>query len=273
MTEETMKLIDELRSGFDPSEPTRELARLEDLCASAADRIQTLAETNDAMEDAVKDATDLVGNIIASFENDPFKVLNKINVNEHVEKKNGLSYLSWAWAWQELMSLYPDSYTEINRPENGFPYWTDGKTCWVDVSVILVWFDGKTTQQRTRSEVFPVMDYKNNSVPLDKITSFQVNTALQRAWTKCIARHGLGFYIYAGEDLPKDEAEAKRIEESAPCTEEQMQKVKSLFTEEELGKMLKRMKKKNLSDVTKKEAQTMIDARDNSLVNAKVESF
>lgn len=260
MTEELRKFILELEGGYDadPSEAKRELERMADLCNKAAEHITLADESYQKLEEAVK-----------YFNDDPFRVLNKININGHTEKKNGLTYLSWAWAWQMLMELYPDSYTEINRPESGLPYWTDGKTCWVDVSVTIVWDGGS----RTRSEVFPIMDYKNNAIPLEKLTSFNVNTALQRAWTKCIARHGLGFYIYAGEDLPKEEAEAKRAEAESPCTEEQLQKVLSLYTEEEMVKMLKRLKKSNPSEISKSEAQKMIDKRDLSMVQAQIESF
>ena len=258
MNEKDKELISELENGYDPAEPTRELERLANLCEEAAMRIQLLSDTNTAYEEAFK-----------AQEADPFKVLNRINVNQHIEKKNNLSYLSWAWAWQTLMELYPDSYTEINRPENGLPYWTDFRTAWVDVSVTVVWEGG----ERTRSEVFPIMDYKNNSIPVEKLTSFNVNTALQRAWTKCIARHGLGFYIYQGEDLPFEEAEAKRAEAEAPCTDEQLEKVLALYTAEEMAKMLKRLKKSNPSDLTKEQAEKMIAKRDMSLVAEQVNPF
>jgi len=258
MNEKDKELISELENGYDPAEPTRELERLANLCEEAAMRIQLLSDTNTAYEEAFK-----------AQEADPFKVLNRINVNQHIEKKNNLSYLSWAWAWQTLMELYPDSYTEINRPENGLPYWTDGRTAWVDVSVTVVWENG----ERTRSEVFPIMDYKNNSIPLEKLTSFNVNTALQRAWTKCIARHGLGFYIYQGEDLPFEEAEAKRAEAEAPCTDEQIAKVKELYTADEITKMLKGLKKSYLSEITKEQAEKMIAKRDISLVAEQVNPF
>lgn len=258
MNERDEQLIAELENGYDPAEPARELERLANLCEEAAMRIQLLSDTNTAYEEAFK-----------AQEADPFKVLNRINVNQHIEKKNNLSYLSWAWAWSMLAELYPDSYTTINRPENGFPYWTDGKTCWVDVAVTIVWEGG----ERTRSEVFPIMDYKNNSIPVEKLTSFNVNTALQRAWTKCIARHGLGFYIYQGEDLPFEEAEAKRAEAEAPCTDEQLEKVLSLYNEDEIKKMLKRLKKANPAEFTKEQAEKMIAKRDMSLVAEQVNPF
>lgn len=271
MTEEVIQLCKELQSGFeaDPSEAKRELERMDYLCNRAAERIAIMDEVNNKLESECEYLRD-----------DPFKVLNRINVNEHVEKKavknnktgevKYLSYLSWAWAWQMLMTLYPESYTEINRPETGYPYWTDGKTCWVDVSVAIVWKDGSYTRTRRRSEIFPVMGWSNTSIPVDKVTSFDVNTALQRAWTKCIARHGLGFYIYAGEDLPEEEAEAKKAE---ACTDEQLEKVFSLYNEKEIARMLKRLKKSNPAELTKEEAQTMIDKRDLSLVSEQVESF
>lgn len=262
MTEEEKNLIANLEGGYDPAEPKRELERLSELCVAAAGQLQWYKNLCDSYEQELN-----------KEQEDPFRVLNRINVNEHIEKKNGLSYLSWAWAWDQLLSHYPDSYTDINRPETGYPYWTDGRTAWVDVSVTIRWHDGDSFRERTRSEIFPIMDYKNNSIPIDKLTSFNVNTALQRAWTKCIARHGLGFYIYAGEDLPKEEAEAKKAEAEAPCTEEQLEKVLSLYSEDEMAKMLKRLKKSNPSELTKEQAEKMILKRDMSMVTAKVESF
>ena len=266
MIEEMRKFVRELEDGYSENtfDQKDELKRLDKLCRKSAEIITQYDESYEKVREHVK-----------YFDEDPFRVLNRININGHIEHKNGLTYLSWAWAWQMLMELYPDSYTEINRPETGLPYWTDGKTCWVDVSVTLVWDDGYSIEpkKRTRSEVFPIMDYKNNSIPLEKLTSFNVNTALQRAWTKCIARHGLGFYIYAGSDLPKEEADAKKAEAEAPCTDEQLHKVLSLYTEDEMKKMLKRLKKSNPSDLTKEQAQKMIDKRDLSLVQAQVESF
>ena len=199
-----------------------------------------------------------------------FEVLNKINVTGHPEKKNGLTYLSWAWAWDTLMSLYPESYTSIHRPmETDFPYWTDGNTCWVDVGVTVVW----NNNERTRTEVFPIMDYKNKSIPADKVTSFDVNTALQRAWTKCIARHGLGFYIYAGQDLPNEEAEERKAKETSPMTAEQAEKVTALYTDDEIKTMLKRLKKATLTEVTQAQAEKMIAKRDRALVNDQTETF
>lgn len=126
-----------------------------------------------------------------------FETLNAINVNNHVEKKNGLSYLSWAWAWAEVKKAFPDAQYTIYENTNGWCYHTDGKTGWVKTGV--------TIANQEYIEYLPIMDFKNKSIPVDNITSFDVNKAIQRSLTKALARHGLGLYIYAGEDLPEDE--------------------------------------------------------------------
>ena len=129
--------------------------------------------------------------------------LLKINVNEHTEKKNGLTYLSWAWAWQEALKADPtasfevktfmrDQYTEL-------PYMDVNGTGMVWVTV--------TMFKQSRTCMLPVMDHRNK--PIMNPDAFQVNTAIMRCMTKALALHGLGSYIYAGDDLPaSDEKEA-----------------------------------------------------------------
>lgn len=126
-----------------------------------------------------------------------FKQLNSINCNDKTEKKNGLTYLAWAYAWGEVKKLFPDSTYTIYENANGWFYHTDGNTCWVKTGV--------TINGIEHIEYLPVMDYKNRSIPVDQVTSFDVNKAIQRSLTKAVARHGLGLYIYAGEDLPEDD--------------------------------------------------------------------
>ena len=137
-----------------------------------------------------------------------FLELNKINVNDKVEKKNGLTYLSWAYAWAEVKKLYPDSNYKVYETLEGVNYFTDGRTGWVKTGVIVNGIE--------HIEYLPIMDYKNKSIPLEQITSFDVNKTIQRSLTKAVARHGLGLYIYAGEDLPEDatkeNAENKGVE-------------------------------------------------------------
>jgi hypothetical protein len=137
-----------------------------------------------------------------------FEILNAVDVSKKQEKKNGLTYLSWAWAWGEVKKRHPEaSYIvyETTNPQGYIcNYFTDGRYCWVKVGV--------TINGIEHIEQLPVMDYKNKSIPLDQVNSFDVNKTIQRALTKGIARHGLGLYIYAGEDLPESDEEEQQNE-------------------------------------------------------------
>lgn len=145
-----------------------------------------------------------------------FETLNSINVNGNVEKKNGLAYLSWAWAWAEVMKKYPNAIYKVYTRDmiidslgnvSEVNYFTDGKTAWCKCGVEI---EGKEI-----IEMLPIMDYKNKAIPIDQVEAMAVNKTIQRCLTKAIARHGLGLYIYAGEDLPESEQEvesAKRKE-------------------------------------------------------------
>lgn len=139
-----------------------------------------------------------------------FLELNKINVNDKTEKKNGLTYLSWAWAWGEVKKLHPDAAYTIYENADGWLYHTDGRTCWVKTGV--------TVNGIEHIEYLPVMDFKNKSIPFEQVTSFDVNKAIQRSLTKAVARHGLGLYIYAGEDLPEEEKEPEPACFCEDCT-------------------------------------------------------
>lgn len=134
-----------------------------------------------------------------------FATLSAININDKTEKKGKLTYLSWAWAWGKLKENYPLATSTIYERETEYGpvnYFTDGKYCWVKTGV--------TIEGLEHIEELPVMDNYNHSIPLEKITSFDINTAIQRSLTKAIARHGLGLYIFAGEDLPEVEQEEKK---------------------------------------------------------------
>lgn len=144
--------------------------------------------------------TDSSNNIIKCPDN-YFNILNDIDVSGKTEEKNGLTYLSWAWAWGEVKKKFPTANYRIYERADGCIYWTDGSTCWVKTGVII--------NDIEHIEYLPVMDFKNKSIPLDKVTSFDVNKAIQRSLTKACARHGLGLYIYAGEDLPESVVENK----------------------------------------------------------------
>lgn len=140
-----------------------------------------------------------------------WQTLSAINVNEKTEKKNGLTYLSWAWAWSELKTYYPDAFYTIYENQHGWNYFTDGITGWVKTGV--------TVEGLEHIEYLPIMDYRNKSIPCANITSFDVNKAIQRSLTKAISRHGLGNYIYSGEDLPESEnTDVKEIPQTPKLT-------------------------------------------------------
>ena len=151
-----------------------------------------------------------------------FKQLNSINCNDKTEKKNGLTYLAWAYAWGEVKKLFPESTYTIYENANGWFYHTDGNTCWVKTGV--------TINGIEHIEYLPVMDYKNRSIPVDQVTSFDVNKAIQRSLTKAVARHGLGLYIYAGEDLPEDDNQVEQS--SKPSTAVRARRVAAKRTAE-----------------------------------------
>ena len=145
-----------------------------------------------------------------------FEELNNINVSGKTENKGNLTYLSWVFAWGELKKLHPDAtYTIYERESQWGPinYFTDGRTCWVKTGV--------TVNGIEHIEELYVMDNTNKSIPLERITSQDVNKAIQRSITKAIARHGLGLYIYAGEDLPEAEREAREQETMKQAAETQ----------------------------------------------------
>jgi hypothetical protein len=102
---------------------------------------------------------------------------------------------------------YPTATYTIYENADGTNYHTDGRTCWVKTGV--------TIEGLEHIEYLPVMDYRNASIPKDKVTSMDVNKAIQRSLTKACARHGLGLYIYAGEDLPSGEAEKMSADDEA----------------------------------------------------------
>ena len=176
-----------------------------------------------------------------------FETLFEINVNERIEKKNGLSYLSWPYAWAEVKKLYPSANYKVYETESGCIYFTDGKKKKKKTGV--------TIDDLEHIEYLPVMDYKNRSILLENITSFDVNKSIQRSLTKALARHGLGLYIYAGEDLP--EIETERIAQKDAVILKNM--VNKMDSEGAIYNMiLKRYEVKNFKDLTLKQYQDIL---------------
>lgn len=142
--------------------------------------------------------------------------LLKINVNDKVEKKANLTYLSWAWAWAEALKADPAATFHVSTFDRG-----DGVTqVYMDVNgTALVWVT-VTMFGKPMTCQLPVMDHKNK--PISNPDAFSVNTAIMRCMTKALALHGLGLYIYAGEDLPEGE-EKPEVREEKPKTPKVME--------------------------------------------------
>ena len=150
-----------------------------------------------------------------------FQTLYDADVTGKVKKKNGLSYISWAAAWAEVKKRYPDAtyhvytcqpepYEEtttefkdgvpvmsrtVTRSPQPRPWFDDGKSAWVEVGVTINGMEAK--------ETYAIMDFKNNAVKADQVTSTDANKAKMRALAKACAQWGLGLYIYEGEDMPE----------------------------------------------------------------------
>jgi hypothetical protein len=162
-----------------------------------------------------------------------FAVLNDINVSDHVEKKGQFSYLSWPFAVAQLRLADPSATWEVKRFD-GLPYLKCDTGHFVEVAV--------TVEGVTLSQLHPVLDGKNK--PIASPTAFDINTSIQRCLVKAIALHGLGLYIYAGEDLP----EAAKTE---TLTVSQQETIKTMIEEVDgnLDRLLAYFKVKSLGEI------------------------
>lgn len=188
-----------------------------------------------------------------------FDELNSLNVNEHVEKKNGLSYLSWSWAWAEVMKKYPNAEYEI-KTFDGIPYLEDDNLGYIVMTSMKIdgiertmWLpvmDGANKAMKSKPYTYQVKDFKNGKWTgdyKDKIvepaTMFDINTAIMRCLVKNIAMFGLGLYIYSGEDLPPEKpklltkAQVATLEKCIPKHNQTIDKVCSFFKVKELSEL------------------------------------
>lgn len=147
--------------------------------------------------------------------NSVFQTLSSVNMKDKVERKGQLDYISWANAWAVLKAHYPDAQRKVYEcDQTGFNYFTDGRTCWVKVGI--------TVNDLEHIDYLPVMDFRNNAISVDKVTSMDVNKTIQRSTAKAIALHGLGIFLWTGEDIPDGDdtpvAEAKELEVLTPLS-------------------------------------------------------
>jgi hypothetical protein len=137
-----------------------------------------------------------------------FEQLSSLNLSSKTEKRGNLTYLSWAHAWAECKKLFPEMSRTVYESDTYMNYFTDGSTAWVKVGV--------TIQGQEHIDYLPVMDMRNQSVPLANITSMQVNKTIQRSTVKALALHGLALNIYAKEDFPSESDSTIQAVKSQP---------------------------------------------------------
>jgi len=181
-----------------------------------------------------------------SFEAKVWQTLSAINVNEHTEKKgNQLTFLSWAWALTVLKNHFPESSIKIKK-EKTFADGTMEVRCEVTVK--------EGDQSTTQSMWLPVMDHRNQAIA--NPNARQINDARMRCVTKCLGLHGLGLYIYAGQELPEPEAENLK----KPLTKDEMDNLVDLLeaTETDQDQFLKHYKVKSLDELRNGKYQNAI---------------
>ena len=144
-----------------------------------------------------------------------FKTLSEVAINDKVEQKGKINYLSWAYAWSLLKQHYPAAQRMVYEdPATGWNYFTDGRTAWVKVGV--------TVEGQEHIDYLPIMDFRNQAITIDKVNQFEVNKAIQRSTAKAIAMHGLGLQLWTGEDLIESETHAgpKAATTKAPAAQQ-----------------------------------------------------
>jgi len=160
-----------------------------------------------------------------------FEELSKINVNDYTEDKNGLTYLSWTYAWSQIKKIYPEAQYEIKKFENNLPYVYDENTGYMVFTEMTIndltyemWLpvmDGNNKAMLNHEYTYKVKEYVDGQFTgqykdkmVEKATMFDINKTIMRCLVKNIAMFGLGIYIYAGEDYPEgyemSEDEAKK---------------------------------------------------------------
>lgn len=177
---------------------------------------------------------------------DVFKRLNKIDVSKKTKQKQNLTYLPWASAWAEVKKIYPDASFRVipqimDEHGNTRPWHSDGISGWVSVGV--------TIQGTEITEDLAIMDFKNKAIPAENITSVDANKAVKRCLVKALALHGLGTYIYEGEDLPEETTKLMEIKEKIKVLIEKKKKQSADFVVD-IGKLCREAVKEYNPDIS-----------------------
>lgn len=134
-----------------------------------------------------------------------FQTLSEIDITSKIKKKNKMDYLPWSSAWDFVKNKFPNAKYRIVKTEDGCIYHTDNRTCWVETEM--------TINDETQTEILPVLNFKNQSIGLDELTSSDVNKSIKRCLVKNLALFGLGLSLWNGEEL-SDNAKKKKVDDS-----------------------------------------------------------
>ena len=223
-----------------------------------------MAETKKVVEETTEEK-------IRKEQEDLFRKFIQLNVNDHTDMKNNLTYLSWAWAWQEFLKICPEATYEIKKFTN--PITGKTTTYLEDDDLGFMVYTSITARGVTREMWLPVMDGANKSMKrqsytyivgkgdkqyeksVEAISMFDVNKTIMRCLTKNIAMFGLGIYIYAGEDLP--------IELGEPITVKQIERIRELEIIE--PNVCKKFKVGSIEELTYQQAEFVINAKEKAM--------
>lgn len=147
-----------------------------------------------------------------------FATLSAVDVTDKLKEKNKMKYLPWSSAWEIVKNYYPDANYRVVKDDNGCIYHTDGKTCWVETSI--------TIQEETQNETLAVMDFKNQSIASDVVTSVQFGKSIKRCLVKNLALFGLALSLWNGEEL-SDAAKQTRAKKQAEDAAAEKEKKKA----------------------------------------------
>lgn len=230
------------------------------------------------MAETKKEAEITAEEKIRKEQEDLFKKAIQLNVNDHTDLKNNLTYLSWAWAWQEFLKICPEATYEIKKFTN--PITGKTTTYLEDEELGFMVYTSITARGVTREMWLPVMDGANKAMKrqpyeytvgkgnnqytkqVEAVSMFDINKTIMRCLTKNIAMFGVGLYIYAGEDLP--------IELGEPCTGRQIEKMRELSINEK--NVLIRYKVNSLEELTYQQAEFVINTKQKALEKSKKEN-
>ena len=209
-----------------------------------------------------------------------FETLSALNVNDHTEQKNGLTYLTWSWAWDEVKRKYPEAEYSIWKNENGLPYVYDPLTGFMVYTSVTIegithemWLpvmDGSNKAMKAEAYQYTVRQHgKEVTKTCQAASMFDINKTIMRCLVKNLAMFGLGLYIYAGEDLPevdkeekqeeakKEEVKQQKLEKENPAVAEADLRVKVLafvnrhqMSPENIQKICNRYKVASLNEMT-----------------------